>query len=139
MLSIAVLFLCGSIISNGFESNLMQHSKARSSLSMQNSNNLLPKTDRGIQLSSVWSVASLLSAVVIAVPSAALAQQGSIKSSTLAETKAAVGQLKVCLDGLNTMSEAAAKQEWQVIRNMLTYWLLSTIFIKVFYDAQQLK
>jgi hypothetical protein len=135
MLSIAVLFLCSSSISNGFKSNIMQHSKARSSLSMQNSNNLLPKTDRGVQLSSVWSVASLLSAVVIAVPSAALAQQGSIKASTLAETKLAVGQLKVCLDGLNTMSEAAAKSEWQVIRDILTFQILTLVFMNVFDDA----
>ena len=83
--------------------------------------NASPRSDRELQISNMWQVASRISAaIVVALPTSAIAVQGSIKSSTLAETKNAVEQVKTCLDGLRTMEEAAAKQDWQVIGDLLS-------------------
>lgn len=83
--------------------------------------NASPRSDREIQVGNIWQLASRVSAaLIVALPSSAIAVQGSIKSSTLAETQKAVEQVKICLDGLRTMEEAAAKQEWQVIGDLLS-------------------
>lgn len=81
----------------------------------------LPKSGREIQINNLWSVARRMTSILaVSLPSAAFAQQGSIKASTLAETKAAVNQIKIILDGLRTMDEAASKQEYQVIGDLLS-------------------
>ena len=92
------------------------------SLLMTMNDNIVPRSDRDVSRQRFWSTAKQVSAaMVVALPaSAAFAVQGSIKASTLAETKLAVEQVKTCLDGLRSMEEAASKQEWQVIGDLLS-------------------
>lgn len=117
------LFISSTVaykISNCRHSKLV-HTK-QTSLAAFNDLDVAPKSSRDSQLQSFWSVAKFVStAAIVALPtSAAFAVQGSIKPSTLAETKDAVNQLKTCLDGLRIMEEAASKQEWQVIGDLLS-------------------
>lgn len=118
---LALLNLLCASCTYGFRMSSRLHLKSSTVLQMSEMNNT-PKSSRDSYLQSVQSIAFRLSAaLVLTVPtSAALAVQGSIKSSTLAETKSAVEQIKICLDGIRTMEEAASKQEWQVIGDLLS-------------------
>ena len=123
-MSFIPLFLAVCIFAastSGFRISNKLYSKASRFQGSNNDVNNFPKSDREIQLSKIWSIGSRLSAaLVVAAPSAAFAVQGAIKASTLAETKAAVEQIKTCLDGLQAMEVAASKQEWQVIGDLIS-------------------
>lgn len=49
-----------------------------------------------------------------------LADQGAIKTSTLAETKAAILQVKACIEGLNEMEQAANKGDYPLVAKILS-------------------
>lgn len=57
---------------------------------------------------------------LLSKPAAVLAQQGSIKPSTPQEVKAAIRQLKECVDVSKTMKEDAAKGAYQAIGDKLS-------------------
>ena len=70
---------------------------------------------------------SIIASTMLQYPLVANAVQGSIKSSTLQESKDAVSQIKSCLSALNSMDALVASGDFQKIADILSGPPFSTL------------
>lgn len=91
----------------------------KSSLSMTSERIVSLQQEQSKTIRTIMKTACTVSATALLV-SSARADQGSIKSSTLEESKAAALQVKACLDGLKQMDVLADKKDFQAIGDMLS-------------------
>jgi hypothetical protein len=71
----------------------------------------------GTIMRTVWTASSV---ALLAASPAVRADQGSIKSSTLEESKKAALQVKTCLEGLKQMDSLVEKKDFQAIGDLLS-------------------